>query len=333
MAITPITISTTGTSPAFLTQGVKIGDELVITEISNATGIAPLNDVTNFLVKSGAIYPFDQLLVTSVLSETSLAFLPYTSGVALDTTGVTINLGDPGTGEYYNFDIVRHLTKDEQAALIAATAQSYGSKRVIYVWPPAMVWEDGGPTLDGSALAAALAAAKSSYPAQQSFTNLGFPGPYQLMYSNTYFTPTQLDRLSAAGVFVMVQNAPGAEVYARHQKTTSTASIQEQEWSITTAVDKLSIDCYDLVKPFIGKYNISQDLLTQIEDVITQYLFAAKTNKAPYCGSLIIGYTNLVLRANLEGANQDLSPGTIEISVTIEVGYPANYINVKLYIV
>jgi hypothetical protein len=333
MATTPIVISTTGTSPAFLTNDVKIGDELVITDIANATAIAPLNDVTNFLVKSGAIYPFDQLLVTSVPSETSVAFLPYTSGVALDTDGVTINLGDPGTGEYYTFDVVRHLTKDQQAALIAATATAYGSKRVIYVWPPAMVWEEGGPTLDGSALAAALAAAKSAYPAQQSFTNLGFPGPYQLMYSNTYFTPAQLDTLTAAGVFVVVQNALGAEVYARHQKTTSTASIQEQEWSITTAVDKLSIDCYDLVKPFIGKYNISQDLLTQLEDIISQYLFSAKSRKAAYCGSLIIDYTSLAIRANLEGANQDLTPGTIEISVTIEVGYPANYINVKLYIV
>lgn len=332
MSITPITIVATGTSPNFLTNGVRIGDQLVPKTIANASGVAPLNDVTNFLVKTGAHFAFDQLLVTSVISETSLAFLPYTSGVALDTTGVSINLGTPGTGENYTFDIIRSLSKDEQATLIANTAKAYGSKRVLYIWPPVAQWEENGPLLDGSALAAALAAAKSSYPAQQSFTNLGFPGPYKLQYSNDYFTPAQLDKLSDAGVFVLVQDAPGAEIYARHQKTTSTASIQEQEWSITTAVDKLSIDCYDIVKPFIGKYNISQDLLTQIEDVITQYLFAAKTNKAAYCGSLIIDYTQLSLRANLEGANQDLAPGTIEISVTIEVGYPANYINVKLYI-
>jgi hypothetical protein len=320
-----ITITITGKT--FLTDGVKVGDEVVVTSITNpsATGI-----LAGLLLKSG-VNPviYDKLLVTEVSSETAIKFDAYLNGVALGMTAANLNIT---TGEQFTFNVVHHLSKDEQAAEVAAVASSYGSKRVVYVWPPEADWDGNGTLVNGSVIAAATAAAISAYPAQQSFTNLGFAGPNTLHYSNTYFSPAQLDVMSNAGVFVLVQDAPGGQVYARHQKTTSTASIQEQEFSITKAVDKLSLDLGSLVKPFIGKYNITQDLLTQLDDVLKQYLFAAKTNKAPYCGSLIIDYSQLVIRANLEGQNQDLAPGTVEIAVTVEVGYPANYINVKIFV-
>lgn len=322
-----MSITVTIAGKTFLTDGVKVGDEVVVTSITNPAAVGIL---AGLLLKSGAnpvIY--DKLLVTEVTSETALKFDAYLSGVALGMTAANLNIT---TGEQFTFNVVHHLSKDEQAAAIAAVASSYGSKRVVYVWPPEADWDGNGTTVNGSVIAAATAAAISAYPAQQSFTNLGFAGPNTLHYSNTYFSPAQLDVMSAAGVFVLVQDAPGAQVYARHQKTTSTASIQEQEFSITKAVDKLSLDLGALVKPFIGKYNITQDLLTQLDDILKQYLFNAKTNKAAYCGSLIIDYSQLVIRANLEGQNQDLAPGTVEIAVTVEVGYPANYINVKLYV-
>ena len=89
---------------------------------------------------------------------------------------------------------------------------------------------------------------------------------------------------------------------------------------------------YAVVKPYIGKFNITPDLLTQLDDVTNQYLYNAKSQKAAYCGALIIGSSNKTIRANLNGENLDLIPGTIEISLTIEVGYPANYIDVKVYV-
>lgn len=266
----------------------------------------------------------------------------YVTAVATDSVSIEAYINNTPVGidnrihpVSVSLDFVRELSKDAQVDVLTSLAKSYNNKRVVLVWPPKADWTiDGDNTisLDGTALAAVTAAAKSAYPAHQSFTNLSFPGPQKLYYSNTYFTPSQLNKLSDAGLFVLVQDAVGGEIYARHQKTTSTTSIQEQELSITNAVDKVSIDLYSTVKPFIGKYNVTQDLLTQLQDVIKEYLYAAKSKKSAYCGSLIINSKNLVIRANLEGQNTDLTPGVVEISVTVEVGYPANYIDINILV-
>jgi hypothetical protein len=61
-------------------------------------------------------------------------------------------------------------------------------------------------------------------------------------------------------------------------------------------------------------------------------MYSAQSNKSAYCGALIISYATPTLRANLDGANTDLTVGTIEISVTVEIGYPANFVNILLYV-
>lgn len=308
----------------FLDEGIRIGDILVIKNIVNAGAFPGV-----FLVRNGKPLVYDVLKVTEIASKEVLRFEAYRLSKPLGVTQSDLNFG---SGDSFDFDVIRNLTKDEQVDRLVGIAKSYDSKRVVLVWPPEAELDDKGTIIDGSGIVAMVAAALASYPAQQPFTNLKFNGPYKLRYSNDYFNSAQLDRLSDAGYFVLVQDAPGAQVYCRHQKTTSQGSIQEQELSITKAVDKFSSDIYDLVKEYIGKYNISQDLLTQINDVLNQYLFNATSIKAPYCGSLIISANKPVLRANLEGANQDLVPGTIEISIDIEVGYPANYIPVKVFV-
>lgn len=338
-ALTPIALTFSGAT--FLTDGVRVGDALVPETVTNPAFTAantgnPL--VSGQLLVTGAnpsaaVLNYTQLLISEVTSETALKVIPYLNGIALTDSSqcaqysVALN-----TGDHFAYQVVHTLSKDEQVALIAGQASAFGSNRVLYIWPPLADWDGNGTMVNGSAMAACVAAAMSAYPAQQSFTNLGFSGPNTLYYSNTYFTPSQLNLLSAAGVFVLVQDSVGAEVYARHQMTTDTASIQTQEFSITKAVDKLSIDMYGLVKPFIGKYNITDDLLTQLSDVLTQYLFSAQSNKSPYCGSLILSYSNLTLLANLDGQNTDIDPGTINIAVTVEVGYPANYINLQIFV-
>lgn len=322
-----ITITIAGET--FLTKGVKIGDTVSIKEVK---GNPP--SAANYLLKNGAAeLDYDTLLVSEVVGETSFKMEAFKNDTAIPLVEAThLNLA---ALETFKFDIIHNLSKDEQVDEVCAIARGYANKRTVLVWPPKAEYiiDEKVVTVDGSALAAALAAAKSIYPAQQSMTNMPFSGPNKLYYSNKYFTPTQINKLLENGVLVLVQDADGSGVYAKHQKTTSTTSIEEQEMSITNAIDKLSLDLESLAKPFLGKFNITQDLLTQLDDVFSDYLFQAKSNKAPYCGSLIIDYKSVTLRANLEGQNQDLPKGTLEISLNdVEIGYPANYINVKIYV-
>ena len=315
------------TGENLLTQGVVAGDEMKNVVVSAGATFLKGGTVP------AAFTDYDQLLVTSVdvSTPTVLTFDAYKAGVLVTpSTAPIIGLA---SGQSVTFDISHTNTKAEQIAAVIAIANSYASNRVLCVWPPQADWDDGNGgtvTLDGSALCAALAGAMASYPAQQSFTNLPISGPQKLDFSNTYFTPTQLNELSAAGVFVVVQDTPGAKVYSRHQVTTDMTSLDKQEFSVTKAIDKISLDLYNLVKPFIGKYNVTQNLLTQLTDLINQYLFTAQNTSAPYCGSLILSSSNLKVAAQLGGQNLDIPLGTVAISMTVEVGFPANYINITL---
>jgi len=268
--------------------------------------------------------------VKSIVDKTTLSIEAYNNTTSCELVADDLNLV---ATESFEFNVQHTLTKDEQIERIAAVARGYASKRTLLVWPPAADWDEKGTIqVGGAAMAALVSAAMSRHPAQQGFTNLKFGGPYRLKYSNDYFSPTQLQRLSEAGVFVLVQDAPGAQIYARHQVTTSTASIQEAEFSITKAVDKLSRDIKELVKPFIGPYNVTNEVMTMIDEVLRSYLFNAKNVKAPKCGSLILGYSNLSLKANLEGANLEMTPGTVAVSLTVEVGYPLNNMDIVIYV-
>lgn len=312
----------------FITNKVKIGDTVSLKTIKGNA----FNALTNYLLKSGTNpLSYDSLLVASVISESSIGIEAYKNGVNLNISDTNLNIT---TSDAITFDIIHNLTKDEQVDNIIAIARSYANKRTVLAWPPKADWLINGEyvTLDGSAIAAAFAAAKSNYPAHQSFTNLPFSGPYKLYYSNNYFNPAQLKRMTNAGVMVFMQDADGAQIYTRHQKTTSTTSIQEQEYSITCAVDAFAKGLKATCKPKVGKYNITPELLTDLAEVIDTYRFECKNKKYAYCGSLIIGSKNVSIRANLEGENTDLPKGTVEISVEIEVGYPANYINVTVLV-
>ena len=308
----------------FLEAKVRLGDRIKITKVFFVNA-AP--DKHLFIDGSAKALIFTDLIVEEVAKE-SLKVEAYNEGNSLNLVDANLNLVD--TGDYFEFDVIRNLSKDEQVDLLVEKIKSFDSERVVFVWPPEAEMEDK-TTITGSSIAAMVASVVASYPAQQSFTNLRFNGPYKLKYSNDYFNTTQLNRLSAAGAFVLVQDAPGGQVYCRHQKTTSQSGlIQKTEFSVVKAIDKYSTDLYDLAKVYIGKYNISQDLLTELDDVISQYNYNAKSHKSPYCGSLIINNGPVTLRANLEGSNTDILPGTIKISVNVEIGYPANNIDIDV---
>lgn len=314
-----------------LDMQVAIGDEV----IAMAAGVDPIFVTKNALDVDVAFT--GKLYVTQVVSEQVFHTEGYNADgtVALIKLNTTIKAGatlDVGTVTY---QIVHQLSRNDQVADVAAVATAFGSKRVNLVWPDAgIVIDDQGneQLVNGTFLCAALAGAKSAYPAQQSFTNLGFPGPYKLRHANDYFTKLQMDDLSAAGVNVVVQDADGAQVYSRYQRTTDTAVFENSELSIVTAVDKVSLDLIETIKPFIGKYNITQNFLNLVSEMSTQYLFSAKSQQAPMCGSLIVDGKVEGVRAQLNGQNLDLAPGVIELTIGCEFPKPANYVNIKLLI-
>lgn len=322
MAITlTLTTNDQGGPVTFISSGVKIGDEVLMTG-------APSNMFTQAIDPNDFMGTFN---VTGIASETSLTYDAFLNGVPQN---LTLNSG--ATSSTVDYKIVHNLTKDEQIAAIVAYAKNLQDKRVTLVWPPACYVTQAdavaGLVTDGTFLAACLASAKSAYPAQQGFTNLPIAGPYQLLYSNNYFNKTQLKALVDAGVFVFVQDAPGANIYALRQVTTDPSSFENYELSCVTSEDKISADLISIIKPYIGKYNITQDYLTVLNDIANAYVYKAKSQKAPMCGALMLNGSVDSILANISGSNPAIPDGTVEVTVSAELGKPANWVKIKLLV-
>ena len=315
-----ITLTLTGKN--FVTAGVKIGDEVQHTNapLDLFTGATPPNP-NGFAGK---------FLVTAIGPNVdTLTYDGFLNGAAL---GLTENGSATGTVAY---KIIHNLTKDEQIDNIIALVPGLASKRVTLVWPPAanVMNDDGTTTLvDGTFMASCLASAKSANPAQQGFTNNPIPGPYELLYSNKYFNKSQLKRLSNAGVFVFMQDTKGANIYALRQRTTDTTTFINSELSCVTAEDKVSVDIKAMIQPFIGPYDITDDLLSFFNEIGDAYFFRATTVKAPKCGPLVIsGKIDSVL-ANIGGSNPTIPDGTTQVTASIELGKPNNWTTINLLV-
>ena len=304
----------------FLEAGVRVGDEVLI-------GNGPTNMFTGAYPDPNT-FP-GKYLVTSIQSDTDLTYDGFLNGTALN---LSINNIAHTTIDY---KIIHNNSKDEMIDAALAYATSVADRRLTLVWPPACIIknDDGSLTeVDGTFLASCLASAKSANPAQQGFTNFPFPGPYMLKYSNTYFNKTQLKRLAEGGYLVLVQDAPGANIYALHQRTTDTSTFANSELSCVTAEDKVSADLVAIFKPYVGPYNISQDYLSFLNSIGDQYFFRAKNEKSPKCGALILDGKIDSIRAQIGGQNLDVEQGAVEVTASVEIGKPANWIKIKLLV-
>jgi len=309
MPQTHITISTSDAGANFR-DAVRVGDHVE----PRPPGVSQ----PWLTAAGGGAVAYDSVRVVNVRDSQRLDVQAYLGGRAV--------VGAPAPNTTYK--IKRRFTRDQQIDRLVALAAAYRSNRVSLIWPHVALWHDGdGGLVDlgPQSIAACYAAAKSACPAQQGFTNNPFPGPHRIMYSNDYFNRGQLNRLSAAGWAVFVQDLPGGPIRCRHQVTSDGT-----EATIVQQIDKVSTDIKTILDPLWGVRNITQELLPEISQTVYHYLFEASSRKADRCGALIQGFEAPVLRARMDGQNLDLPPTTVECRVNVDLGHPFN--NLELII-
>lgn len=217
-------------------------------------------------------------------------------------------------------------SKTEQAQFLGAYAQSFANRRVVHVWPDEVeVSFDGALQLvPGYFLAAAVAGLKSGQLPQQPLTNLSIAGFTGLRHSNRYFNESQLKILSANGVFVVEQAVETAAPYIRQQRTTDVSEIKKTELSVTTTIDFVAQLFRQELDPYIGRYNITPELLDTLK-IVVDGLFRRLT------GTTSSGPT--VLSARLISIEQDpVEIDTINIVIEVEAPIPANFIKVRIQV-
>lgn len=164
------------------------------------------------------------------------------------------------------------LTTAEVATAVAAISTGYGDQRVCHIAPNRL--GRNGEYVDAMYGAAAIAGLVGGVPPQQGLTNIELIGFDDIPATYGVFSQSQLDEMAEAGTMIIMQETRGGEIFVRHQLTTAAGDgdLRTAELNIVKNFDSISYYFAGRLKPFIGRYNVTPDLIEVIETNITDGL-------------------------------------------------------------
>lgn len=233
-----------------------------------------------------------------------------------------INAAFATDGTLYGFSITTVLDKTQQAEQIAAASTSYGSRRMINVWPDVCVVDN--ETVPGYYLGCVTAGLIGGLPSQQGLTRLAVAGITRVVNSGDYFSADQLDIIAGGGTCVFVQENSLAVPTIRHQLSTDMSTIEFQEISFTKNFDYVCYLSKDVLDAFIGQYNITPVTMLLLNTALTSLYNSLKLASLPKIGAPILGAT--IVSINQVASNR----GRVEVIVNISFPYVLNEIGLHL---
>ena len=280
---------------------------------SNATfisdGVAP-GDTINVTAGTGTPSPVGTLTVQSIISNQQ----------------VIVNAAGTATGVSYF--VTRLLSKTQRAANVAASSAVFGNNRVVHIQPDTVVVNlgSGNVVQPGYFLCCAVAGLIAGMPSQQGFTNMAVAGISDLSNSNFVFTRAQLDTMAGSGTFLFVQDTAGGLPYVRHELTTDMSVYYYREMMAVRDWDYISYYFHDVLKPFIGRWNITPDTLSIIRQVINAGISTLSNAKLPKIGAPLISGKIVSL------AQDPINVDQLNVNLSIQIPATLNYLNLYLTI-
>ena len=206
-----------------------------------------------------------------------------------------------------------------RATAAAAQATPYANRRVVY-----MICDSADTSIDGVTqnvpgyyVAASVAGMVAELAPQQPFTNLNIPGFSRVYGTDDTFSDRQLETISQGGRWV-IQNQGTEAITTRHQRTTSTTSIETREFSITKAIDWLAKGLRSTNRVFLGRSVITSGFLDQL----------TLSNEGFLRFAVQLG---VVQRAQLTSLLQDAdNRDTVLVEVEVQPSYPCNKIKITI---
>ena len=276
----------------FITNGVDAGDV-----VQYLFGVDGFGDETKL-----------EFLVDEVLSEETLVL----------ATGHSAAITEPE-----KIRIVHTLTADEVKDDLKAKAGAYGNRRVVLVWPDEAGIAD--QTVSGYYVAAAVAGEISGAAPHAPLTNAALTGFDDLSRSLGLFTIRQLEELSDAGIWVVVQDRDGT-VYNLKAVTTDTTDLNRSSESVRRNVDSISGYIYRQLKLFIGRSNVTPTLLRLLRVRLQAILDdLQRVTLDEIGGQLISGSIRSI-------AQHPTLKDRVEVVLDLEVPAPLNNLAVHLVI-
>lgn len=229
---------------------------------------------------------------------------------------------------YSKAEVYHPYTKTETAELIKKRSSYWGSRRIYNIFPS--VYLNNGVQYTGEFAAACVAGLVSSCLPQQPVTNLQLNGIDDVPLVYQTFNLTELNTIASGGTFILMQDSANDEVYVRHQISTAYEdnNLNTSELSITKNVDSISYTLDTVLSPYIGKYNITPELLTTLHSVITSTLVRLGSDSYGLYGSQIILDGTEILLLEQDALLKD----HVNCNIKLNVPYPFNHLVLKLFV-
>lgn len=275
----------------FITSGVEIGDNVVISSVS---------------------YP-----VTAILSENRVSVLD--AAMVLTPSSM------------YTYSIIRTMTPDQQVTALNAVTASLTSSRLVMVLPDQVLVAGVVNTLTGVAseqpgyyLSAAVGGMIAGLPPQQGFTFIGLAGIQQVFGTTGHFSDTELDSLGNGGWYCIVQDNPEAIPYCLHELTTDTTTLESGELMVVKNFDYVSIAYKNALQGFLGVYNVIPSTLDFLASAFDSVTTTLQLQVYPRIGAPILSAT-LTSIAPLAG-----EADRVEMYGSVNIPRPLNAIGLHL---
>lgn len=232
------------------------------------------------------------------------------------------------TSEGDKVEIWHTYSNAEKATEIGDLSSQLGDRRMYNIFPS--VYNNNGVQYTGEFAAACVAGLVSACLPQQPITNLQLVGIDDVPLVYQTFSLDDLNKMAAGGTFIIMQDSANDEVYVRHQISTAYEdnNLNTSELSITKNVDSISYSLDALLSPYIGKYNITPELLSVLRNVINQGLTKLGSDSyGLYGAQLILSETEILL------LEQDaLLKDHVNCNIQLGVPYPFNHLVLKLFV-
>lgn len=211
------------------------------------------------------------------------------------------------------------LAACEAMAELTGGVGGYKNRRLYFQQPEMVGIEyNGSEAIVPGYHACVIDAARSGQLSpSQPFTNMPYPTIKRVIGSSDKFSENQMATAAAGGVWWLIQDDPGGPVVCRHQLSTDTTSLKSREYSIVRSVDYLAKVIRVQTRRFIGRNNITKELL----DMLGMSLNSALDS--------VIG--TVVQGASVDSIQQDASnPDQVVVEVSARVFYPCNAIRISI---
>lgn len=284
---------------ATIVQNKVSGKYNVMKTTNSDFSLAKVGDLIDYM---GETYT-----ISSINTSTELVFTPEASS------------GQATPASIY---VYRNPTSDDLMNMHVYYAQKYANKNVVSLVPDEFVAD--GVTEPGYYLTAAICGLKNSLPPHQPITNYTLEYVDSVPKCLSYFSDSQLDTIANGGNMIITQDNATDKPYIRHQVTTDVSNIRKREWSKVEVYHYISYGILDIVKPFIGKYNIHPGVLNQLRTNLEGYLYQKTASVSSTAGGAILNYELTKLEQN---ATQE---DKIDIAVRLYFSSPLNYMDIEL---